>query len=60
MDMDVLSSHYCSALLRRMLLHVQDFPALPTDGQVMQRNEGRWDFILQESEDGYVLARCAS
>jgi hypothetical protein len=30
---------------------------LPTDGQVMQRNEGRWDFSLQESEDGYVLAR---
>lgn len=31
---------------------VQDFPPLPADGQVKQRNEGRWDFTLQESDDG--------
>ena len=39
-----------------MVLLLQTFPPLPDDGQVMQRNEGRWDFTLQESEDGCVLA----
>lgn len=38
---------------------LQDFPALPADGQVMQRNEGRWDFTLQESDDGCVQQAAA-
>lgn len=37
----------------------QDFPALPADSQVMQRNEGRWDFTLQESDDGCVQRAAA-
>jgi hypothetical protein len=31
---------------------LQDFPPLPEDGRVLQRNEGKWDFTLEESEDG--------
>lgn len=34
---------------------LQDFPPLPIDGQVMQRNEGRWDFTLRESDNGCEL-----
>lgn len=34
----------------------QDFPALPEDGNVLQRNEGKWEFSLDESSDGYVCA----
>lgn len=56
----MLWSRHCNALPRRNLLRAQDFPPLPSDGQVMQRNEGRWDFTLQESEDGCVLARCGA
>ncbi|KAF6251492.1 hypothetical protein COO60DRAFT_1675455 [Scenedesmus sp. NREL 46B-D3] len=31
------------------------FPPLPEDGRVLQRNEGKWDFTLEESEDGMSL-----
>jgi hypothetical protein len=32
----------------------QDFPPVP-DGEVpLQRNEGKWEFTLDESEDGCV------
>lgn len=31
---------------------LQDFPPLPEDGRVLQRNEGKWHFTLEESEDG--------
>lgn len=30
---------------------LQEFPPLREDGQVLQRNEGKWDFNLDESED---------
>lgn len=38
--------------LTNVVCMVQDFPPLPADGEVKQRNEGRWDFTLQESDDG--------
>lgn len=44
-----LERHWCCRCVAAVL---QDFPPLPADGQVKQRNEGRWDFTLQESEDG--------
>eukprot|EP00798_Chlamydomonas_sp_ICE-L_P007762 gene7762-947_t len=31
----------------------EDFPPLPEDGErIMQRNEGKWEFSIDESEDG--------
>jgi hypothetical protein len=44
----------CLHLLWAVLCHccLQDFPPLPEDGRVLQRNEGKWDFTLEESEDG--------
>uniref|UniRef100_A0A383WCJ9 Dynein axonemal assembly factor 11-like CS domain-containing protein n=1 Tax=Tetradesmus obliquus TaxID=3088 RepID=A0A383WCJ9_TETOB len=34
---------------------LEDFPPLPEDGRVLQRNEGKWHFTLEESEDGASL-----
>lgn len=30
----------------------QDFPPVPEGEVPLQRNEGKWDFTLDESEDG--------
>eukprot|EP00775_Hariotina_reticulata_P002455 gene2455-2758_t len=34
---------------------LEEFPPLPDDGSVLQKNEGKWDFKLDESDDGSTL-----
>lgn len=36
---------------------LQDFPELEEDEVPLQRNEGQWEFTLDESEDSWVLSR---
>jgi hypothetical protein len=41
-------------LPRYLTPSAQGLPEIKEGEKVMQRNEGRWDFTLQESEDGCV------
>jgi hypothetical protein len=37
------------------MLALQDFPEIKDGERVFQKNEGKWNFSLQESDDGCAL-----